>query len=167
MLVLVPTALLSAQTPKMSEAECTVWKREASFAHSVDAHDLKAFAAHVHPGAVFNAGSDAPTRGRDAVVKDWTPIVEGKEFALRWRPRFVEIGGDPNIAVSSGPFVAEDLRAEAKVKYRIGTFRSVWVRNPSDGQWYVLFDGAADAGKPVDTAEAAKKHLDAAGNGCH
>ena len=41
-------------------------------------------------------------RGREAVVKSWAGIVEGKAIALRWRPGIVNIGGEPTIAVSRG-----------------------------------------------------------------
>ena len=75
----------------LSEAECEVWSRERSFARTVEAHDAAAFAAHLAEGSVFGAGGPAPVRGRDAVVADWQPIIDGKLFALRWHPQFVAI----------------------------------------------------------------------------
>jgi len=58
---LLMAANLVAQNPtsgpptKLDADECAVWQRELTFAQSVEKHDAKAFAAHLHPGAVFSA----------------------------------------------------------------------------------------------------------------
>ncbi len=135
---------------RMSAAECDVWNRELSFSKSVEAHDAVAFASHLNSGTVFGAGSPAPTRGRAAVVEDWKDIIEGKKFVLRWHPGFVSIGGDPHIALSSGPAWTEDLDPNIRQRYSISKFTSTWVKD-ADGQWRVLFDGA---GAPPKAATA-------------
>jgi ketosteroid isomerase-like protein len=141
---------VAAQPARMSAAECVVWNRELGFARSVEAHDATAFASYLHAGAVFGAGTAAPVRGRAAIVDDWKEIIEGRKFALRWHPGFVSIGGDPHIALSSGPAWTEDPGAAAPQRYSISRFTSTWVKD-SDGQWRVLFDGA---GAPRKTASA-------------
>jgi len=135
---------------RMSAAECAVWNRELSFARSVEAHDAAAFAAHLHADTVFGAGTPAPLRGRAAVIEDWKDIIEGKPLLLRWHPGFVAIGGDPNIALSSGPAWTENRDAIAKPRYTVSQFTSTWVKD-ADGQWRVLFDGA---GSPPKAASA-------------
>lgn len=70
-------------SPGMDAEECAVWQREMTFAKSLENHDAKSFAAHLHPGAVFNAATNAPVRGRDAVIEEWAPLVEGKHLKLR------------------------------------------------------------------------------------
>ena len=144
-----------------SAAECTVWRRELSFAKSVETHDAKGFAAHLHPGAVFNAGSRSPLRGSEAVVQAWAPIVEGKEFMLRWRPGVVAIGGDPNIALSRGPSFSESPGADPKERYKVGFYQSVWVRDPASGEWGVLFDRPDGPQRAVATADEGRAHLTA------
>lgn len=142
-----------------SAAECAVWRRELSFAKSVEAHDAKAFAAHLHPGAVFNAGSRSPLRGGDAVAQAWAGIVEGKEFILRWRPGVVAIGGDPNIALSRGPSFSETPGADPKERYKVGFFQSVWLRDAASGEWRVLFDRADGPPRIVASADEGRAHL--------
>ena len=142
-----------------SAAECAVWRRELSFAKSVEAHDAKAFAAHLHPGAVFNAGSRAPLRGGDTVAQAWAGIVEGKEFILRWRPGVVAIGGDPNIALSRGPSFSETPGADPKERYKVGFFQSVWVRDAASGEWRVLFDRPDGPPRIVASADEGRAHL--------
>ena len=157
-LMLVPT--LWAESP----AECEVWRRETAFAQSVEQHDEKAFASFLHPGAVFNAVTDSPVRGSAEVRKNWTGIIEGKNLILRWRPRHVNIGGDPNVAISHGPYTMED--PNAKAKYLIGYFTSVWLRDPKTGVWKVLFDGDGHLPITAENAEALAKHMTQAPASC-
>jgi len=156
----------AASASTMSAAECAVWARERSFAKSVEDHDSRAFAEHLHPGALFNAGTSTPTRGADAVAKDWAGIIEGKRIVLRWRPQFVNIAGEPDLAISRGPYLLEDPRPEAKTRYRVGHYVSMWKKDARSGVWHVLFDGGGSAPEAVDNAEAAEKFLAQAGQTC-
>ena len=163
---IVKAGLMPPLVSAMSAAECAVWARERSFAKSVDDHDGKAFAEHLHPGALFNAGTSTPIRGAEAVAKDWAGIIEGKRIVLRWRAQFVNIGGEPDIAISRGPYVLEDPRPEAKARYRVGHYVSVWKKDARSGFWHVLFDGGGPAPVAVENAEAAEHFLAQAGVGC-
>ena len=138
----------------MSADECAVWERERSFAQSVERHDAKAFSEHVHPQAAFIGDAEA-TRGRDAVLREWAPIIEGREIVLRWHPESVVIAGDPDIALSRGPYWIEDRDPKAAQPYRVGQFISTWVRG-EDGRWQVLFDGGGGSvAKPASAEEVA------------
>ena len=152
-----PPAAAPARAPH-SPAECVVWLRELSFASSVERHDAAAFAEHLHAGAVFNAGSNRPHRGRERIVQAWAPIVEGKEFVLRWRPGVVHIGGDPAIALSRGPFYSEDLTEPPASRWHVGHFHSVWVRDAA-GVWKILFDGPDGAPRAVANLGEAQAFL--------
>jgi ketosteroid isomerase-like protein len=153
-----------ADEVKLSKEECEVWARERSFAESVERHDAKAFAERVHPGAVFGAASANLQRGRDAIVKAWQPIIDGK-VSLRWRPHFVSIGADPNVAISRGPFVITNTDAHGVTTYQIGDFVSVWVRKDAKSPWTVLFDGGGPPPAAVSQEEA-DKHLQSAPDQC-
>ncbi len=138
-----------------SADECAVWRRERSFAKSVEAHDLPAFESHLHPGTVFNAGAAEADRGRVAVVQGWAGIVEGKGIVLRWRPGIVNIGGDPAIAISRGPWILQAM-GDGVPSFSVGFYQTVWVRDAKDATWRVLFDaGASTPLKVADRAAAA------------
>ena len=152
-LVLSPFASAqSAAQPgvKLSAAECEVWARELGFARSVAEHDAAAFAGSIAPGAVFGPKRPQPLRGRDAVVAGWAGIISGKDLLLSWYPRRVVIGGEPDIAYSSGPALYEDPASETKQRFRLGAFQSIWHRD-ADGVWRVLFD---DGIEPVPASDA-------------
>jgi ketosteroid isomerase-like protein len=134
----------------MSDAECAVWARERSFALSAERHDFESFREHLHPGAVFIAGPRL-SRGADAIVQAWTPIIEGKTIVLRWNPERVVIGGAPDVALSEGPYTIENPDPDAKQRFATGRFISTWVKN-DDGQWRVLFDGGG-GGVPLPATE--------------
>lgn len=125
--------------PRLSADECAVWARESSFATSVSAHDAKAFLEHLHPGAEFGPQRPQPTRGSAAIAKRWAAIIEGKTLKLSWYPAMVAIGGEADIAYSSGPSLYEDFTPGADPRFSIGSFHSIWHRG-GDGVWRVLFD---------------------------
>jgi ketosteroid isomerase-like protein len=129
-------------------ARCQVWERELSFARSVAEHDADAFAAHVHPAAVFGVSRPDPQRGRREILDAWAGLISGRQTRLWWYPDRVNAGGDESIVASSGPALYQDV---ATGQYRLGRFSSVWQRGP-DGAWRVVFDDglspqAADAGQ--------------------
>jgi ketosteroid isomerase-like protein len=150
-----PLPLATKRVPASAD-ECAVWRREQSFARSVEDHDARAFASHLHAGTVFNAGSADADRGRDAVARSWAEIVDGKTIALRWRAGIVQIGGESTVAVSRGPYILQRLQAGAPI-FRVGLYQTVWLRDRGDGVWRVLFDGSASAPQPVDSRAAAER----------
>ena len=142
-----------------SSDECEVWRRERAFARSVEGHDARAFQSFLHVGTVFNAGTADADRGSDDVTKSWAGIVEGRSIALRWRPGIVQIGGEPTIALSRGPYILERVVAGAPA-YRVGLYQTVWVRDGRDGVWRVLFDGSATIGQPMRDRPAAERWVE-------
>lgn len=134
------------QTPNAAHApaECEVWTRELSFACTVADHDPAAFADHVAAGAVFGAGRARQTRGREAIVARWGGIIEGRHVTIEWYPVRTTIGGVDGIAWSEGPSLVIENPGSADANYSLGSYRSVWHRDP-DGVWRVLFDDGSDS----------------------
>jgi ketosteroid isomerase-like protein len=141
---------------RFSAEECAVWAREQSFAESVEKHDAKAFADHVNANAVFSAKSPNPQRGREAVVKDWAKIIDGTGLNIAWYPTSVVIGGEPDIAYSSGRALLTSPDPKDPQRYAITRFQSVWHRD-ADGTWRVLFDDGEQP-RPATEADVAAFH---------
>jgi ketosteroid isomerase-like protein len=142
---------------RLSSDECAVWNRERSFAASVEHHDAKAFAEHLHENAVFVSGEASTTRGRPAIANDWASIIQGKDVELHWFPQIVVIGGSAarNVASSAGNYWYEDKSPDARQRFLIGRFTSVWIKD-RDGQWRVLYDGGGASPRPGSEADVAK-----------
>jgi ketosteroid isomerase-like protein len=155
-LLLAPGAAMAAPpaAPQLSSDECNVWRREQSFARSVANHDAAAFARHIGENAAFGASTPEPTRGREAIAKRWAGLVEGQHVLLRWYPTRVTMArGVADTAWSSGPSLIEVLDPQAKDRYLLGAFHSVWHKD-ADGVWRVLFDDGVEP-VPVGAAEVA------------
>ena len=150
---LLPAAHAIPSPSPHDPARCEVWARELAFAQSVADHDAAAFAAHLHPAAVFGVTRAQPLRGEREILAGWQGIVDGSAVKLWWYPDRVNAGGDGEIVASSGPALYQDPATGA---YRIGRFSSVWQRG-DDGAWRVVFDDGLEP-KPADAAQAQAFH---------
>ena len=103
---------------------------ERAFAKTMADRDHAAFAALVAEDAVFFGSADV-LRGRTAVAEGWKHFFTPQAAPFSWEPAEVEVVGG-TLAFSSGP-----VRDPAG--NRVGTFNSVWRREP-DGRWRVVFD---------------------------
>jgi ketosteroid isomerase-like protein len=140
-------------------ARCAVWNRELSFAGSVATHDEHTFVEHVHAQAMFVEGEKGVTRGRDAVLADWKPIIAGQPVMLFWHPTSVVVADTARSAVSRGPYLIEDPRPNAAARFKKGLFQSVWVKD-ADGAWRVLVDGGTPPPVAITAEEAERIKAD-------
>jgi ketosteroid isomerase-like protein len=150
---LAQTTAAPPPAPGFSTDECAVWARELSFADTVEQHDATAFAEHVHPGAVFAAKRPVPLRGREAILQRWAKLIDGTAVKLWWYPTAVAIGGEGDVAYSSGPALYESTDPKDAQRFSIGGFQSVWHKG-ADGTWRVLFDDGIEP-KPATEADVA------------
>lgn len=152
-LTFLPAAQAAAPATAGDTARCEVWARELSFAQAVADHDADAFAAHLHPSAVFGVTRERPLRGAGEILAGWQGIIDGSALRLRWYPDRVHAGGDGRIVSSSGPALYQD---PAGGSHRLGRFNSVWQLG-GDGVWRVVFDDGIDP-KPADDAQVQAFH---------
>lgn len=104
---------------------------ESAFASTMALRDLAAFTSHLANETIFS-GRRGALRGKNAVVEDWKRFFEGAAAPFSWRPEEVEVLDSGTLGLTSGPV----FDPEGK---RIGTFNSVWRREP-DGRWKIVFD---------------------------
>ena len=129
-------------TPTNAELSKQARAAEAAFAKSMAARDVAAFASHLADEAVFFGGKGV-LRGKAAVVADWKRFFDGPSAPFSWEPAEVEVLASGTLAFTSGPVHDPQGR-------RIGTFNSVWQRQP-DGSWKIIFDKGCP---PCDCAAA-------------
>ncbi|HEY0284294.1 MAG TPA: nuclear transport factor 2 family protein [Vicinamibacterales bacterium] len=104
---------------------------ETAFAKSMADRNASAFASLIADEAVFFGGKGV-MRGKAAVVADWKRFFDGPAAPFSWAPAEVEVLASGTLGYTSGPVHDPEGR-------RIGTFNSVWQRQP-DGSWKVVFD---------------------------
>ena len=104
---------------------------ETAFAKSMADRNLAAFTALLADDTVFFGGKGV-MRGKAAVAADWKRFFDGPAAPFSWSPAEVEVLTSGNLGFTSGPVL--DPKGN-----RIGTFNSVWQRQP-DGVWKIVFD---------------------------
>ena len=75
---------------------------------------------------------------------------------MRWRPGIVQIGGEPGIAISRGPYILQRTQAGSEI-VRVGFYQTVWLRDARDGSWHVLYDAGASTAQTMADRAAAER----------
>lgn len=126
-----PGVALAAEEPDNGELAAGLRAAEVAFAKTMADRDHEAFVSFLADEAVF-FGRRGEIRGREAVAAAWKPLYEGPDAPFFWRPETAAVLDSGTLGLTSGPV----LDPAGK---RIGTFNSVWRRQP-DGSWKVVFD---------------------------
>lgn len=137
MLVLAGLAILTASgglasrpQDRLDRLRQEVWRTEEAFAATMARRDFAAFQSFLSPETVFWTGG--VKRGRADVAAAWKRHYDAPQAPFSWKPEAVEVLESGTLALSSGP-VFNPAGA------RVGTFNSVWRREP-DGRWLIVFD---------------------------
>jgi ketosteroid isomerase-like protein len=125
--------VVPVETPSESRADLAhqVWETERAFAKTMADRDHKAFGSFLAAEAIFLSGQ-ATLRGQPAVAQAWKAFYEQPEAPFSWEPERVEVLDSGTLALSTGP--VRDPGGK-----RIGTFTSVWRREP-EGKWRIVLD---------------------------
>ncbi len=132
--LLLSCAYLFAQTN--AELKEQVRRTETAFAKTMEDRDAAAFARFLAAETVFLSNAQT-TRGAAAVAERWKRFFEGPKAPFSWAPEQVEVLDSGALAMTSGP--VRDPSGK-----RVGTFNSVWRREP-DGQWKIVLDNGCPA----------------------
>ena len=127
-LILMVGAILAAQPDSLTDQ---VRRAEMAFAKTMADRDHAAFATFLADEAIFSSPSRV-LRGAKDVAAGWKRFFEGAQAPFSWEPVQVQVLDSGTLALSSGP--VRDPSGK-----RIGTFNSIWRREP-DGKWKVVID---------------------------
>ena len=139
-------------TPALADLAEEVRCREIGFSKSVEARDREAFTAYIDADARFVSGSVA--RGPDAVTAAWAVFFDADGPLIKWRPKYIEVLENGELALSRGPYRLVTHDDDGKVIEHWGTFNSVWRLN-ADGQWRVVFDAGGPLPDPPSADDRA------------
>ena len=155
LLLLVPVLGLA---DVVSDVRC----HEIGFSRAVEQGDRARFESFIDADARFVGGS--VRRGVDEVSAAWSVFfIEGGP-RIKWRPQFVEVLQDGQLALSRGPFRMSSVDGEGNPVEVWGTFNSTW-RKQADGGWKVVFDaGSSEPESPSDEVRALLDQADDCGD---
>lgn len=145
--LILATALFLLVSVTVADLATDVRCREIAFSRSVENKDIEAFRSFLDDDARF-VGSSVD-RGPEQITAAWQVFFSDDGPAIKWRPRFVEVLEDGDLALTRGPYrmVVEDPDGNPVEHW--GTFNSVWRKN-ADGEWRVIFDAGNSAAAPPD-----------------
>lgn len=122
--------------PDIEALQREVDATERAFARTMAQRDFAGFARFIADDAVFIEDPEA-LRGRERVIAGWKVLYTQPEAPISWEPERVEVLASGQLALTSGP--VHDKKGQL-----IGTFTSIWRREPS-GVWRIVFDRGSAA----------------------
>lgn len=128
-LVLLLAAAVSAQPDSRLTEQ--VRRTEIAFAKTMADRDHAAFGSFLADDVIF-VSANRVLRGAKEVADGWKRFYEGAQPPFSWEPDQVQVLDSGSLALSSGP--VRDPSGK-----RIGTFNSVWRREPG-GAWRIVID---------------------------
>src|SRR4029077_15043005 len=72
-------------------AEAAIITADEAFCQATIDHNVDRFRSLVADEATFNGGTPGQTRGIEAIVKAWTPLLQGGRPTLTWKPTHAEV----------------------------------------------------------------------------
>ena len=137
--------VLAASCSAFADAADEVRCHEIGFSLAAEARDAERFSSFIDDDARFVGAS--VLRGPTAIAEAWSVFFEDEGPRIKWRPQFVEVLEDGNLALTRGPFRVIGKDDEGNDVERWGTFNSVWRLHPNGG-WKVVFDAGSPASEP-------------------
>jgi ketosteroid isomerase-like protein len=131
----------AGEGPVSADLAAELRATEEAFAKTMADRDHAAFTSFLAEETVF-FGGQGEIRGREAVAAAWKPLYETPGAPFSWKPESATVLDSGTLGLTSGPIFTPDGS-------RVGTFNSVWRREP-DGNWKVVFDrGCPDCECPA------------------
>jgi ketosteroid isomerase-like protein len=127
-ILLLAAGLFAQSDPSLTEQ---VRRTEVAFAKTMADRDHAAFTSYLAEEAIF-VGTNRVLRGAREVSAGWKRFYEGPKAPFSWEPDQVQVLDSGTLALSSGP--VRDPSGK-----RVGTFSSIWRREPG-GNWKIVID---------------------------
>ena len=138
--------ILAALDTAAADTAETVRCLEVAFSQSAETRSLEQFTAFLDPDARF-VGSTVQ-RGPAAIADAWKIFFQVEGPRIRWRPKFVEVLENGELALTRGPWLIVTTNENGDTTEQWGTFNTIWRLNES-GDWKVVFDAGSPASGPL------------------
>ena len=120
-------------------AEAAIITADKAFCQATIDHDVARFRSLVADEATFAGGTPGQTRGLDAIVKSWTPLLQAGGPTLTWKPTHAEVLAGGDVGYTVGTWERRAKGADGQMGIAHGQYITVW-KKQSDGRWKAVFD---------------------------
>lgn len=113
---------------------------ELEFEKAVASGDRELFITFWAEDAVNLSTGREPVTGREAILEQWTPLLESAELSLYWTPVKVEASSSGELGYTWGTY--ELMKTDDQggvVRLDHGKYTTIWRKN-DEGTWQVVLD---------------------------
>jgi ketosteroid isomerase-like protein len=101
------------------------------------------------PNGSMLGDTSQPTTGIAAIRTQMEPIFKDSSFSLRWHPTKGEMMIPGIIGYTVGRWERLWKNKEGKMMKSIGTYSTIWKKQP-DGSWKIVLDSGSSDGPPIE-----------------
>ncbi len=149
MAALLALGLVGCMRPVDVEAErARLLALDAEFAKTAQRRDLNAFLSYFADEVTLLPLYQPLANGKEAVRKQWEPILASPNVAMTWEPVKAEVSGSGDLGYTIGTYEQTvAVAGESSVTSR-GKYVTIW-RKQRDGQWKIVLDAGTPDQPPV------------------
>ena len=105
--------------------------------------------AYFAPNGSMLSDTSKPTTGLTEIRAAMKAAFDDSSFSLRWHPTKSEMMIPGVIGYTVGKYVRLRKNKEGKIMKWIGTYSTIWKKQP-DGSWKIVMDSGVSDGPPVE-----------------
>ena len=124
-------------------AEAAIIKADEAFCQATIDHNVDRFRSLVAEDATFNGGTPGQTRGLEAIVKAWTPLLQAGGPTLTWKPTHADVLVGADVGYTVGTWDRRAKAEDGKTSVAHGEYMTVWLKQ-ADGSWKAVFDTGSE-----------------------
>ena len=137
-------ASLAVGAPEPADEREALLAADRAFDQATAEKGIEGWVAFFAPNGSMLPGNDPPVTGPEAIREFMGPTLAQPGVSLRWQPTRAEVLIPGVLGMTTGRWERRSVDAEGKPMSRMGTYVTIWKKQP-DGAWKVVFDtGAPD-----------------------
>lgn len=118
---------------------------DRAFARATAEKGAEGFASFLADDVWFLSDGSPITKGKQAAVKSWEPLLSNPETSITWEPVKADASG--NLGYTVGQYEVRGKTPEGKAFVERGKYITIWKKQPN-GEWKVVIDGGNTDGPP-------------------
>jgi ketosteroid isomerase-like protein len=145
--IVFPMGFLIAQKP--NEEALHLMQLDRDYDKATAEKGVDGWVMYFAPNGSMLGDTSQPTTGVAAIRAQMEPIFKDSSFSLRWHPTKGEMMIPGIIGYTVGRWERLWKNKEGKMMKSIGTYSTIWKKQP-DGSWKIVLDSGSSDGSPIE-----------------